>query len=119
MPRVSVYLPESMSERVREELPDLNLSGLLQQALEAALDCDHDRWVCADCGEDVDTTEVCRGAWAELYDELWWSLESLVDRRGTAEGAAKVLRDVAERMGVPGAGRRPLLRPNRAMRESA
>ena len=118
MPRVSCYVPEDLADRLREHAPDLNVSGLLQQALRQALSCDHDRWVCADCGEDVDTTEVCRGAMRELFDAAWWQLESLVDRRGTAEGAVKVLRDVAVRMGVPGAGRRPLLRPNRAMRDA-
>jgi hypothetical protein len=116
--RLNVYLPDDLGEKVRSEMPDLNLSGLLQQALRQALDCAHERWVCADCGEDVDTDEVCRGAMKELWDELWWSWEPLVDRRGTAEGAAKVGRDVAVRMGVPGAAMRPLLRPTRAMREA-
>ena len=116
--RLNVYLPDDLGEKVRSEMPDLNLSGLLQQALRQALDCEHERWVCADCGEDVDTDEVCRGAMKEFLDAAWWQLEGLVDRRGTAEGAAKVLRDVAVGMGVPGAGMRPLLRPTRSMREA-
>lgn len=51
-----------------------------------------------------------------LYRDLLWVLEDLVDRGGTAEGAARVLKAVAKRHGVRSADS-PLPRPSRRTRE--
>jgi hypothetical protein len=111
--RVNVYLPDDLGEQVKAELPDVNVSAVLQDALRRLLACDHERYVCADCGEDVDAVEVARAAMELLWRELLWAWEPLVDKGGTAEGAARVGKDVAVRLGVPGAESRPLPRPPR------
>lgn len=116
--RINVHLPDGLAADVKEQLPDLNVSGLLQEALRSLLDCDHDSVVCADCGEPVDAVAVAGEAMGEFYAALLWAWEDLVDRGGTAEGAARVAKDVAVRMGVPRAETRALPRPTRAARAS-
>lgn len=113
--RVNAYLPDELGERLKAELPDVNVSAVLQDAIRGLLDCDHERLACADCGEPVDGSVVDAGEalaafWAELLHE--WG--PLVDKGGTAEGAARVGKAVAMRFGVPGADRRPLPRPPRS-----
>lgn len=117
--RVNVSVPDPLLEQVRDELPDLNVSGVLQDALRALLDCDHRHLTCADCGGAVDPTTVAGTAMHELWRELLWAWEPLVDRHGTAVGAATVGKDVAVRLGVPGADMMPLPRPSRSMREAS
>lgn len=51
-----------------------------------------------------------------LWKDMLWALEELVDRGGTAEGAARVLKQVAVRHAIPGA-ENPLPRPSRRTRE--
>lgn len=36
--RVNVYLPDELHARLRDELPDLNMSALVQRAVRDALD---------------------------------------------------------------------------------
>ena len=114
--RVNVYVPDELGERIKADLPDVNVSAVVQDALRSLLECDHDRVACADCGEQVD---VVGEGLTRFWGELLWSWEPLVDRGGTAEGAARVAKSVAVRMGVPGADRMPLPRPTRAMREAS
>lgn len=111
--RVNVYLPDDLGEQVKAALPDVNVSAVLQDALRRLLDCDHERLTCADCGEVVDASAVAGAAMDALWRELLWAWQPLVDKGGTAEGAARVGKDVAVRLGVPGAERRPLPRPPR------
>jgi hypothetical protein len=101
------------------DLPDLNVSAVLQQALRALIECDHERLACADCGEKVDPEAVGGSALDAFYAELLWRWQELVDNRGTAVGAAQVAKQVAVEMGVPGAERRALPRPPRARKMSA
>lgn len=114
--RVNVYLPDDLGERVRSDLPDVNVSAVLQSALRGLLECGHEQLTCGDCGESVEASEVAGEALAAFWSELLWAWEPLVDRGGTAEGAAKVGRGVAVAMGVPDAERRPLPRPPRMRR---
>lgn len=117
--RLNVYLPDELGEQVRDTLPDLNVSAVVQDALRTLLDCDHERLVCATCEVSVSAEVIAGAAMRDLWRELLWAWEPLVDRHGTAVGAATVGKDVAVRMGVPGAESMPLPRPSRAMREAS
>ena len=112
--RMNVYLPDDLGALVKDQLPDLNVSGLLQDALRGMLECGHELLRCDCCGEQVDPDAVAGAALEALYAELLWEWQALVDNRGTAVGAAQVAKRVAVRMGVPGAERRALPRPPRA-----
>ena len=117
--RLNVYVPDDLGEAVREALPDLNVSGVLQDALRSLLDCRHERLACADCGEQVDPDDLAGRALDAFWRELLWAWQPLVDRGGTAEGAARVARDVAVRMAVPDAAVRPLPRAPRHSMQAA
>ena len=116
--RLNVTVPDRLIERVRDDLPDVNVSGVLQAALRTLLECDHDHLTCAGCGGDVDRSTVATEALGQFWSELLGEWEPLVDRHGTAVGAATVAKSVAVRHGVPRADRMPLPRPSRAMREA-
>lgn len=117
--RVNVYLPDELVAAVREHLPGLNVSKALQTALAGLLGCDHDGLTCAACGEAIDRADVASAVLDAFYDDLLHRLEPLVWKVGTAEGAARIMRDVALRHGIGVAGVRPLPRPNRADRQLA
>lgn len=114
--RINAYVPDDLAAQVKEHLPDVNVSAVLQEALRTLLDCDHDRLVCAGCGEEVDPTAVAGAALDAFYRELLWEWRALVNNHGTAVGAAQVAKRVAVAMGVPGAETRSLPRPPRSMR---
>lgn len=115
--RLNVYVPDDLGERVKAALPDVNVSAVLQAALTKLIDCDHARVACADCGEPMDLSEVAGEALSRFYGDLLWALQPLVDRGGTAEGAARIAKTVAIEMCVPRADR-PLPRPVRQKRAS-
>ncbi len=119
--RVNCHVPDRLAERVKERLPDLNVSQVLQTALQGLLGCEHERMACGDCGEPMSTEAVGELAMEALYRELLHAWGPLVDKGGTAEGAARLAKTVAVEMGVPGAERRPLPRPPRrsAMRHAS
>lgn len=117
--RLNVSVPDQLVEQVREELPDLNVSAVLQRALRELIECEHERYLCADCGEDVEPDDIAREAMGLLWAELVHAWQPLVDRGGTAEGAARVGKEVAVRMGAAGAERRALPRPPRHHREAS
>lgn len=117
MTRRNVWLPDDLAAQVQEQLPDVNVSAVVQEALRALLDCEHEELTCADCGNAVDRSVVAGEAMWVFWRELLWAWEPLVDRGGTAVGAAKVGRDVAVRMGVPKAEMLALPRPPRSRRE--
>lgn len=117
--RVNCHVPDDLGDQIREHLPDVNVSAVLQAALRSLLDCTHERLVCADCGEAVDEEAASGAALDVFWRELLWAWQPLVDRGGSAEGAARVAKAVAVEMGVPGAERRALPRPPRAARASA
>ena len=117
--RVNCHVPDDLAARVKDELPDLNVSAVLQQALQGLLECEHERYVCADCGEDVDAALVASEAMGLLWAELLWAWQPLVDRGGTAEGAARIGKEVAVRMGAARAETRALPRPPREKRRAS
>jgi hypothetical protein len=119
MPRVNVWLPAELAEVLRAELPDLNLSQLVQDAIRGVLGCRHDELACARCAEPVDRGALVDAAMSAFYSDVMWDLIPLVDRVGTAEGAARVVKEVARRHQVSRAESTPLPRPSRANRHAA
>ena len=117
--RLNVTVPDRLIERVRDDLPGVNVSGVLQSALRELLECDHERLSCSQCEASLSRSELSTTALDRLYRELMAAWEPLVDRQGTAEGAARVAKHVAQEAGVPRADRIPLPRPSRAMREAS
>jgi hypothetical protein len=50
MARLTVYLPDELHQRAREQLPDdLSWSSVLAEGLAARLECAHAELVCARC----------------------------------------------------------------------
>ncbi len=117
--RVNVYLPDELAERVRTELPELNVSGKLQEALREALDCHHARLECACCSAELSRAGLEARAVEYFYRELLHELGPLVDNAGTAEGAARIAKRLALDAGVAAADRLPLPRPPRLARTRA
>lgn len=119
MPRVNVYLPAELQQVLRDKLPDVNLSQLLQEAIRGVLGCEHHELVCGTCAQPVDRWALVDERLGRFYGDLMWALEALVRRCGTAEGAARVLRDVGQRWQIGKADTIPLPRPSRSEREAA
>lgn len=112
--RVTVSVPGSLMDTVRERLPGINVSAIFQRALAAQLECKHEHVSCSSCSTPIDTRALIDGAMGALYLDAFDALRTLVQRGGTAEGAARVLRDIAQRHQVSQALRLPLPRPTRA-----
>ena len=96
--RITIYVPDDLGEQVRSA--DMNVSAVAQEALRQRLGCTHDHLSCAGCGDVLEHSDVAGAALAAFYDELLWAFEPLVDRGGTAEGAARVAKSVALQHGV-------------------
>jgi post-segregation antitoxin (ccd killing protein) len=114
MTRLNVYLPDELAATVRATLPELNVSAVLQRGLQAALECRHHRMVCADCAAPVDHRELIDDALSSFFVDLYWKLHELVDKGGSAEGAARIAKEVGGRHRVAAAARMPLPRASRA-----
>lgn len=119
MARISVSLPDEMVELVRREMPGLNVSGVLLEALAERVGCEHRDLECSCCGAAVVRRDVELVVLGRFYQEAIWQLETPIRRCATAEGAARVLRDVAGSWEVPTVESTPLPRPTRANREHA
>jgi post-segregation antitoxin (ccd killing protein) len=117
--RANVYLPNELAETVRRELPDINVSAVLQRALAALLGCTHDELVCAACATPVDHKQLVDVALGRFFVDLMWELRTLVDRGGTVEGAARVLKHCGELHHITTASSYPLPRRSRAQRAAA
>jgi hypothetical protein len=119
--RKNVSLPDDLEASVRELLPDINVSAVLQDALRKLLEggeCPHNRLTCAECGVDVARSQVGGELAGRFYRELLHELGPLVDQLGTAEGAARIAKRIALELGVPGADHLGLPRPPRSAREA-
>ncbi len=115
--RVNVTLPDELAELVRRKLPGLNVSGVLQQALAELVECPHAELTCTCCGARTNRHELELAYLGAFYQEAVWNLHGPIGRCETAEGAARVLRDVARSWHVPTVERTPLPRPSRSQRE--
>ena len=117
--RLNVYLPDELTDALRAQLPGLNVSRAMQEAMRSLLTCEHGDLSCRRCSMPMDRQEVTEEALSAFYVDVWDRLDVLVRRVGTAEGAARILRDVAIRHGISTAGWRPLPRPTRGERQLA
>lgn len=124
MPRVNVWLPEELHEAYRSKLGDLNLSKALQEAIRDRLKCLHHTMACVRCAEPIDHLELI-GQWLhKFYFDYLGRLELLVAAGGTAEGAARVLKDQAASWHAAGVmsrdyERHPMPRPSRGAQAGA
>jgi hypothetical protein len=116
LPRVNVWIPEGLYEQVRERLPGVNVSRVVQEALAARLVCGHERLVCSDCGSAQHRVRLAEEALAGFYEEVWYELASLARRDGTAVGAVAVVKRLGERAGIRQARLLGAARPSRAER---
>lgn len=114
MARLSVYVSDELEAVIRRELPDVNVSAVLQRGLSELLGCEHRRAVCAECSSPIDMEHARDVALGSFYSDLLYRLEELVARGATAEGAARVAKDVALRHRVTVAKTLALPRPSRA-----
>lgn len=112
MARVNLWVPDALLEQVRQ-LEDVNYSALYQEMLRGLLSCEHEQLVCGACAVPIDKAAVIDQHLSAFYVEALARIGEVVYRNGTAEGAARVLKDVAERRGVTAVDRDPLPRPSR------
>lgn len=119
MARINVTLPDELAEIVRREMPGLNVSGVLQDALRERVDCDHRGLSCTCCGANVEHQALVDVALSRFYQEVMWQLREPVSRCATAEGAARVVQDIARSWQVSVVERTPLPRPTKSQRARA
>ncbi|HEV8674999.1 MAG TPA: hypothetical protein VGX21_13210 [Methylomirabilota bacterium] len=119
MVQVTVWVPDDLDEARRALLPHVKLSVLVQDAIRARLGCEHLELACRLCSYPVDRAELIAEALGDFYRQALAALEPLVWQVGTAEGAARILRKVARRRGVPGVEHLPLPRPARSQLAAA
>lgn len=120
MARVNLSVPDDLLERVRNACPGLNLSEVLRDALGPRLRCRHERLGCATCRAELERVELVDQALGVFYGAVMEELANLVrSELGTAEGAARVVKRVAERFGVSEAQYVALPRPTRRERHAA
>lgn len=117
--RINVTIPDALAELVRERQPGLNVSGVLQAALAELLECPHIVMACTCCGARVEQRALVDVALSRFYAELIWRLQEPVSKCATAEGAARVMQDVARSWEVSSVERTPLPRPTRSQRARA
>jgi hypothetical protein len=116
MPRVNVWIPDELHRTVKRRLPRLNLSAVVQGALAAQLECAHEKLSCSSCSTAVDHRQLIDAALGRFYSDALWDIGNLGRIGGTAEGAARVLKEVAGRHRISLASRLPLPRRTRAER---
>lgn len=117
--RVHCWLPDALAAEAAERIPEASFSQLLQEAVRGILGCEHVELACETCAQPIDRWAL-RDEWLDrFYTEMLWALEPLVQRCGTAEGAARVIKDIALRHQIKAAGVLPLPRPSRASRDAA
>lgn len=119
MARLNVTMPDELAELVRREMPGLNVSGVLQEALRDRLVCDHRDLACRCCGAHVRRVDLEAVVLGAFFAEAMWRLREPVSRCATAEGAARVLANLARSWEVPEVDRTPLPRPTRSQRARA
>lgn len=116
MPRINVWVPDELHRTIKLRLPGLNVSAVVQGALAAQLDCRHDQLVCSSCSTPIDHRDLIDHALGDFYADALWELGILMRAGGTAEGSARVLKDVGLRHRITRAAEMVLPRPTRAQR---
>jgi len=117
--RINVTIPDALAVLVRERMPGLNVSGVLQAALAELVECSHHVLACTCCGARVEQRALADVVLSRFYAELVWRLQEPVSKCVTAEGAARVMQDVARSWEVSSVETSPLPRPTRSQRARA
>ena len=104
MARMNVSVPDELVALVREQLPGLNVSGVLQEGLRARLGCNHAVLACTRCGGRLDHWHLVDAALGRFYADVLWEIGELVRRMpaATAEGACRVVKRVAADKNIMG-----------------
>jgi hypothetical protein len=119
MARVNLTLPDELDRLVRDRLPGVNLSAVLRDAIRPLLRCQHDELACTQCGNIETRRSISDRQLSLFFTDAMYELEPFAQRPGaTAEGSARLLKDVAVRHQIPGAKVKPLPRPSRAARQA-
>jgi len=118
MARMNVSVPDELVALVREQLPGLNVSGVLQEGLRARLGCNHAVLACTRCGGRLDHWHLVDAALGRFYADVLWEIGELVRRMpaATAEGACRVVKRVAADKNITEGAHQPVPRPSRARR---
>lgn len=111
--RVNITLPIELLAQLPEGLV---VSHVCAEALAARIECDHRTLRCVACGVDHERREMELVALRGFFQQVMWSLDDSIRKVRTAETAARVVRDVAERHGIPGAASHPIPRPSKRER---
>jgi hypothetical protein len=114
--RVNLTVPEELLVQFRQQAPGACLSQILRESLVQRLDCDHGYLQCEGCSKTFSFQQMAGAGAAKFLGELLWKFTELVDRGGSAEGAARVAKDLGVRMQIPGAEGMSLPRPSRSAR---
>lgn len=114
--QLSVWVPNDLASVVKEKFPEVNVSKLLQDSLRGLLKCEHDEVVCSGCGAGVDKRAMVDEALSAFYRQVQYELFDLIHAGGTCEGAAQVVKSVAEAHQISASRRVQLTRPPRGVR---
>jgi hypothetical protein len=117
--RINIWVTPGLLEAAREVNPDLNVSALVQEALREVIGCSHEELACRKCSAPIVRADVVEKAVTSFYLDALDAIGELVRRGGTAEGAARKLREIAGRWRLKIATEAPLPRPTRAERHTA
>lgn len=112
---MSVWVPDELAASVREHLPKLNISNVLQDGLRQRLRCHHFTAQCVECAQPIDVNALVAQGKLAFYSQLLMGIEDLIAADGTVEGAARVAKSVAEAHGLD-VGHKPLPRPSHSQR---
>lgn len=120
MARLNVSVPDELVALVKEQLPGLNVSSVLQDGLRSKIACAHRELECVICGAHLDHFRLIDQALGRFYADIVWEVGELVRRSAgaTAEGAVRVIKRVATDKGVTEADHKPLPRPGRKARQA-
>jgi hypothetical protein len=116
---MNVTLSDELATLVRENMPGLNVSGVLQRALAELVECPHAELVCSCCGARVQHRALVDARLGAFYSDVIWRLQEPVSRCATAEGAARVVQSTARSWEVPTVDHTPLPRPTASQRARA
>jgi hypothetical protein len=117
VPRVNVWIPDELHHTIKSRVPRLNLSAIVQGALAATLECDHDELACATCSAGVERSGIADEAMGRLYDLALGKLERLMNDGGTVEGAIRLLAEAGRGLNVT-AAQRAVPRLSKARRDA-
>lgn len=109
MTAVSVWIPNELAATVKAQLPRVNVSRTLQEALQRLLGCEHHELVCGACSTAIPRVDVVAPPLAAFYADVMGVISVLSRRPGmTVEGVARAIREIGRNHGVAAADVTPL-----------